>query len=473
MNIRVYIILPVHNRCSVTAKFISCLATQSYSNYHLILVDDGSTDGTAEMVQSIIPELTILKGKGNWWWAGSLQQGIDWLKQKGVDDSDVILFINDDVTFEYDFLQIAISLLERQEGMLLPRIMDERTGQINESGVEADLKKFTFKIATSPEHINCLSTKGLFIQMSELKRVGDFYPRLLPHYWSDYEFTIRASRMGIRLYTDSSLTLCVDNTTSGFRSFETLSIFEFFKQYFSKKSVVNPVFTSIFVIKTCPFKYMPINLFKVWRNATISIIRNLLLIFKRRLNETRVLKAIRHSHDNLKIIIGSSSTKQKGWISTNYPQLDLTNYSTFAAIFAPESINNMLAEHVWEHLSMEDGAVACRNCFAFLKSGGVLRIAVPDGFHSDADYIAQVKPGGYGAGADDHKVLLNYKTLSTMLQNAGYKIKLLEWFDEQGNFHDENWDTVDGLIRRSTRFDLRNQDNPTTYTSLIIDAIKP
>jgi predicted SAM-dependent methyltransferase len=185
-----------------------------------------------------------------------------------------------------------------------------------------------------------------------------------------------------------------------------------------------------------------------------------------------IIKII-YFRENIKIIIGSASTKQDGWISTNYPILDLTNENTFSALFKSETVSNFLAEHVWEHLSLEESAIACRNCFLFLKKGGKLRIAVPDGFHSDDDYISQVKPGGYGPGAHDHKVIYNYQTLSSMLINTGFLVKQLEWFDENNCFHYEDWDVEDGMVMRSTRFDLRNKENPIAYTSLIIDALKP
>lgn len=207
-----------------------------------------------------------------------------------------------------------------------------------------------------------------------------------------------------------------------------------------------------------------------------DIIRDPLVLMRnnhRLAKQRRALKKILRKQAVKKIIVGSAATKQEGWISTNYPLLDLTDARTFAALFDAGSASNFFAEHVWEHLSLEEGASACRNCFAFLKQSGRLRIAVPDGFHPDADYIAQVKPGGYGPGADDHKVLYNYRTLSAMLENAGFKIRLLEWFDEQGNFHHEDWNGVDGFVMRSTRFDQRNKDKPTAYTSLIIDASKP
>lgn len=207
--------------------------------------------------------------------------------------------------------------------------------------------------------------------------------------------------------------------------------------------------------------------------SILKILKKLKRDIRQRRAKAQTLKAIESSQDDLKVIIGSASTEQNGWISTNYPLLDLTNENTFSSLFKLESVSNFLAEHVWEHLSREDGVKACRNCFNFLKKNGKLRIAVPDGLHTDDDYIAQVKPGGYGAGSDDHKVLYDYHVLSEMLIDVGFKVILLEWFDKDGEFHFVDWNVVDGMVRRSTRFDARNNQYPTAYTSLIIDAIKP
>lgn len=193
----------------------------------------------------------------------------------------------------------------------------------------------------------------------------------------------------------------------------------------------------------------------------------------RQTRKRRALKRALRMQSVNKIIVGASDTQYEGWVATNKEILDLLVERDWADCFKPNSLDAILAEHVWEHLSLRDGAKAVTNCFTYLKQGGLLRVAVPDGFHPDVDYIAQVKPGGYGPGADDHKVLYNYRTLSALLENAGYKVQLLEWFDEQGNFHHEDWNAVDGFVMRSTRFDQRNKDKPTAYTSLIIDASKP
>jgi hypothetical protein len=60
------------------------------------------------MVSRHIARLTVLKGTGEWWWTGSLQQGCNWLKERNVSPSDMVLIINDDTEFGPDFLNTAV-----------------------------------------------------------------------------------------------------------------------------------------------------------------------------------------------------------------------------------------------------------------------------------------------------------------------------------------------------------------------------
>lgn len=273
---KVYILTPVHNRRAITEKFIDCLAAQSFSNYHLILIDDGSTDGTSEMVSAKISNLTVLRGTGDWWWAGSLQQGINWLKRNAADD-DVIVFMNDDVTFAHDFLLKGVQLLERIDGMLLPQVYNDETGSIEETGVEADLRRLTFNKASSADRINCLPTRALFTRLKTIKKTGDFRPKLLPHYLSDYEYTIRAHRKGVKLVTSPELLIRIDESATGYHNFDNLSPNMFFKRYFSIKSASNPIYWTVFIILVVPKIYVPWYILRVWLRAVwhiIKVVRN-------------------------------------------------------------------------------------------------------------------------------------------------------------------------------------------------------
>ena len=184
------------------------------------------------------------------------------------------------------------------------------------------------------------------------------------------------------------------------------------------------------------------------------------------------LKRVLRNRPHPTIVVGASGVFQDGWIPTDVHTLNLLKPARWKYFFKENSIGAILAEHVWEHLTPADGSIAAKTCYQFIMNGGYARIAVPDGYHYKPEYINYVKPGGSGAGADDHKVLYNYKTLSKTFEDAGFTVRLLEYFDENGQFHYNEWDPKQGMIHRSKRFDERNRGNELNYTSLIIDAIK-
>ncbi len=203
-----------------------------------------------------------------------------------------------------------------------------------------------------------------------------------------------------------------------------------------------------------------------------DLLRPLYRKFKQKKEFNRFKNLLTKNQGGIKIVVGSSDICPLGWIPTEEHFLNLLDEEEWRLYFAENSISNVLAEHVWEHLTLEDGYTAACTCYVFLKKGGKLRIAVPDGFHPSKEYIDYVKPGGAGAGADDHKVLYNYKSLGELLSKAGYRTELLEYFDEKGVFQRNVWNEDEGYIHRSIARDKRNIDGKPNYTSLIIDAVK-
>jgi GT2 family glycosyltransferase len=262
---KIHILLPVHNRREVTRRFVQCLKHQSYRNYHLILIDDGSTDGTDDMVRAEIEPLTVIRGRGDWWWAGSLQQGYQWIKSHDVPRFDLVLLINDDTEFEADFLQTAVNILAgRKRTLLLAYCYSRDNDRLLDAGVRVDWKRLTFEQAVTPDQINCLSTRGLFLRVSDFFDIGGFYPKLLPHYLSDYEFTIRAHGKGMKLATDPSLRLRLNEETTGIRNLKQKESFsEFMQTLFSKKTAQNPLAWTIFILLVCPWKWKIKNILRV------------------------------------------------------------------------------------------------------------------------------------------------------------------------------------------------------------------
>jgi GT2 family glycosyltransferase len=259
---RIHILLPVHNRRAVTEAFLRCLIQQTYRNWHLLLIDDGSSDGTSDMALALVPELTLLRGRGDWWWGGSLQQGYRWICDNRVPDGDLVVTMNDDTAFGPEFLANAVTAV--RPGSLLLAQAYKANGEFCEAGVWWDWEDLLCTGVKGPEGINCFSTRGLFFHAGDFRTIGGFYPRLLPHYLSDYEFTIRAHNKGFALLTSPDVSLRYFEALTGIRSTEGMPVWKTLKTNLSIRSTGNPIYWTSFVLLSCPPRYRLRNLFRVW-----------------------------------------------------------------------------------------------------------------------------------------------------------------------------------------------------------------
>jgi len=95
----------------------------------------------------------------------------------------------------------------------------------------------------------------------------------------------------------------------------------------------------------------------------------------------------------IRIIIGASSQTYPGWIQTQEEELNLLARTDWESSFKSRRIKAILAEHVWEHLTYEEGVEAARICYEFLEPQGYIRCAVPDAFFQNEWYQNIVKVG--------------------------------------------------------------------------------
>lgn len=175
----------------------------------------------------------------------------------------------------------------------------------------------------------------------------------------------------------------------------------------------------------------------------------------------------------MKIIIGAGNTYYDGWLSTQETELNVLRNSDFKKYSNSEAISAILAEHVWEHMTEDEGIIAAKNCFDNLEPGGYIRVAVPDKNFRNEWYQNMVKIGGNGDPnhpAYTHKIVYDYITLKKVFEQAGFVVDLLEYCDENGSFHYKYWNESDGKIGRSFRFDTRNSFKKLGMVSIIIDA---
>lgn len=101
--VNIAIVIPVFNRKNITIEGLKNIGeaitfykqeSSNIFNFKIVVVDDGSTDGTGDWIQLNQPEVTYLKGDGNLWWSGSINMGAKY----AVNTLNVshVLFWNDD-----------------------------------------------------------------------------------------------------------------------------------------------------------------------------------------------------------------------------------------------------------------------------------------------------------------------------------------------------------------------------------------
>ncbi len=94
-----------------TAKCLVSLRQATYPNLKIVLVDNGSTDGSAEKLERSFPEIATLKLPHNGGYAAGNNAGIRFALKNG---ADYVLVLNNDVVVDKNFIQPMLELLERK-----------------------------------------------------------------------------------------------------------------------------------------------------------------------------------------------------------------------------------------------------------------------------------------------------------------------------------------------------------------------
>lgn len=245
----VYVLIPVFNRIELTKRILQSLQVQTGVNLKIIVIDDGSTDGTGEVLKNF-QNIEVLKGNGDLWWAGAINLGLRHI-QKSVSKDDFFLFINNDVEVDEDFVSSLISVSNALGGAAVGSVIkDKASGEITSIGAVGDLKKFEIY-----DLLNDLKKKGVkvfedFYPVRFLSGRGVLYPAsclikgrismrpfLLPHYHADYEFSEQVKRLGIPLIVSTKSNLYSTDGYGNERRFDSIVT-----KYFSKQSIHNPVY---------------------------------------------------------------------------------------------------------------------------------------------------------------------------------------------------------------------------------------
>jgi len=202
------IVIPVHNRRQLTLACLSHLAAIGELQTHSVLVvDDGSTDGTSTAIRTRFPTVQVLSGSGDLWWTGAIALG---MTQAFSDGATAVCWLNDDCHPELNTLgKLALYAADHPRTIVVPTASDATTGAPIVVGFVGRKPVSRPDNASIAMELDGASGFCVWVPRSVWESIGVPDARAFPHYYGDTSYTLRARKAGghVTLLSDPAVRL--------------------------------------------------------------------------------------------------------------------------------------------------------------------------------------------------------------------------------------------------------------------------
>lgn len=214
---RLSAVLTCHNRRDRTLRALQALhdsATHAAIGLHVVLVDDGSSDGTSEAVRGRFPDVEIIQGSGSLFWNQGMRMGMAAVL---AEDPEYILLLNDDTYLDEDALSrlLATASIHAADSMaiIVGSTRDPRTGKVSYGGKRRSSwfhpLRFDHLVEPAERVQNCDVFNGncVLIPRPVARLVGNLSADFR-HALGDFDYGLRARARGVRLVVAAGTVGC-------------------------------------------------------------------------------------------------------------------------------------------------------------------------------------------------------------------------------------------------------------------------
>lgn len=197
---KVVIIILNWNGKQNTVECLNSIKNINYSNYEIVIVDNGSTDGSPYILDTLYPKIKKIYNNKNYGFAEGNNIAIRYsMKNK----PDYFLLLNNDTIVEKNFLTelVKVGNIDMKAGILGPVIKSMRTKKIQTTGFKLNMLTGSCSMIKNMPYIvterDSLSGCALLIKSKVIEQIG-LLDKLFFCYWEETDFCVRARKLGYK-----------------------------------------------------------------------------------------------------------------------------------------------------------------------------------------------------------------------------------------------------------------------------------
>jgi GT2 family glycosyltransferase len=218
-----------YNGRDVTLQALASLEALDYPRFDLVVVDNGSSDGSAAAFRAAFPRVEVLRTERNLGPAGGANLGIRWALERGYD---YLLILNNDIEVDRAFLRELVAAAEREHavGIVGPKALyhGER-GRIWSAGGRLSFREAITRERGQREtdrgqydrdvEVDYVNGCAMLVKREVFERAGLWDP-VYQLCVEDADFCVRAKRLGYKcLYAHRALLWHMVSSSTGGRGY--------------------------------------------------------------------------------------------------------------------------------------------------------------------------------------------------------------------------------------------------------------
>jgi GT2 family glycosyltransferase len=205
---RVAVVVLNWNGWQDTIACLNSLQAQDYPNFHLLVVDNGSTDGSVAKISRAMPSVELLQTGANLGFGGGCNAGIRQALEQG---ADYVWLINSDATADSHALSAMVRLAEHDPTLGSVGSVLFEAGTVDQvqlwGGGRVHLWSGQSRHQLMAGPLDFVSGASVLLRREALEAVGLFDQATFFMYWEDTDlaFRLREAGWGLAVAGDSKV----------------------------------------------------------------------------------------------------------------------------------------------------------------------------------------------------------------------------------------------------------------------------